>query len=645
MWQLWYNIFMFGDNKNRIEDLKQTLYSRENYKPDNPVHVLPRKTIEVNPTWTPPPAPLQKVKKSHWPLGKILVWFSVIFFFVAVGIAAFVYYNGYNTISADNVDVSIAGQTTIDAGRDAIFSVSIDNKNQVDLKDSYLVVEYPDGARRNSMQTEPLVLDRIPLGTIPSGAHLDRTISAVFFGLQGKEEKVKITLEYRVVGSTSLFAKNKDYLFVLGAGPISMSVSNVDQINSGQDVSFVVSVTSNSNTTLSDLALNVSYPFGFTFKSAIPSPSLNSAVWQLGDIAPGEKKIVTIVGRLDGQENENRAFKFNVGISNPADKTKIATVFYAGTATVSIQKPFIGLSVKFGQNTGATYSTFAGDIVNVIVDYNNNMSTPLTDAVIKIKLDGAILNKNSVIVPFGFYQSSDNTITLDKQAIPALGFLAPAESGSFNFSFKTLPFVSGASYTKSSQKISIATNAVATQSTSQGATQVSSSVVNNVLVNSNIVLIAKALYNGTVFKNTGTIPPKAEKATTYTINWAVSNTFNNTSNVIVSATLPSYVKFLNNVSPKNEALTYNPVSGEIVWNVGNIKTNTGYSAAPRQVSFQVSLTPSLVQVGLTPVLLDSSSLKATDTFTNAALTATASAITTDILSDPKYKFGQGAVVR
>ena len=636
---------MFGDNKNRIEDLKQTLYSRENYKADNPIHNLPRKTIEVNPTWTPPAEPLKKTKRPHWPLGKILVWFSVIFFFVAVCIAAFVYYNGYNTISADNVDISITGQTTIDAGRDTLFAISVDNKNKVDLKDVYLVVEYPDGARRNAMQTEPLVLDRIPLGLIASGAHVDRTASAVFFGLQGKEEKVKITLEYHVVGSANLFAKNKSFLFTLGSGPVSMAVSHVDQINSGQDVSFAVAVTSNSNATLSNLALNVSYPFGFTFKSAIPSPSVNSNVWQLGDISPGEKKIITIVGRLEGQANENRAFKFNVGISNPGDKAQIATVFYAGTETISIQKPFIGLSVDFGQNSTAAYSTFAGEIVNVAVAYNNNMTTPLTDAVIKIKLDGAILDKNSVAVPFGFYQSTDNTITFDKQSIPALAFLAPAEKGDFNFTFKTLPFVSGSSYTKSSQKVSVTTNVTATQSTPQGATQVASSISNSVLINSNIVLAAKALYNGTVFKNTGVLPPKAEKATTYTINWAISNTFNNTSNVTVSAILPSYVKFLNNVSPKNESLTYNPVSGEINWNVGNVKTNTGFSTAPRQVSFQISFVPSLVQVGTVPTLLENSTLKATDTFTGATLTATASEITTDILSDPKYKFGQGTVVR
>jgi len=231
---LWYNTRMFPEDKNRIENLKKVLYSRENFKPDNPVHDLTPKAYEVNDGWTPDAEPIKRDRRRRrWPLGKILIWFSIIFFLVAVGIAVFVYYNGYNTISADNVDISINGPTTVDAGQNATASISIDNKNQIDLQDAYLDIVYPDGARRDASQTEPLVQDRISLGTIVSGAHLDRTISAVFFGLENAQETVKISLEYHVLGSTSLFSKEKDYLFTLGSGPVSVTVTHAAQINSG----------------------------------------------------------------------------------------------------------------------------------------------------------------------------------------------------------------------------------------------------------------------------------------------------------------------------------------------------------------------------------------------------------------------------
>lgn len=632
------------EEKNRIEELKKTLYSRQNFKPDNPVRDLPRKTYEVNDVWAPSVEPAQKAKK-RWSLGKILVWFSIIFFLVAVGIAGFVYYNGYNTVSAENVYINITGQTTIDVGRDATFAIAIDNKNKVDLQDAYLNIEYPDGARRDSSQTEPLVQDRISLGTIASGTHLDRTVSAAFFGLEGSQGKIRVTLEYHVLGSTNLFAKSKDYLFTLGTGPISMVVTHVDQINSGQDISFTVVVTSNSAATLSNIALNASYPFGFSFKSAIPAASLANMVWQLGNFSPGESKTVTITGKLEGQENEQRAFKFNVGISNPADLRQIATIFYSGTETVSIQKPFIGLDMAFGQNTVSVYPTYAGDTVNVTLSYGNNTPTVLTNGVIVIKLEGAILDRNSISSATGFYQSADNTISWDKRAVSALGVLNPGDRGVVQFTFRTLPFSAGSQYTKSSQKVSLTASVSANAVSSGDATVLSSSISRSVVINSNIALTAKAVYNSDILKNTGPIPPKAEKTTTYTVNWSISNTFNNTSNVTVSAVLPSYVKFINNVSPQNETVTYNEVSGEVTWNVGNIKTNTGYASAPRTVSFQVSILPSLTQIGTTPLLIGDSVLRATDVFTSVPLTSIADSLSTDIVGDPQYQYGQGVIGR
>ena len=635
---------MFPEEKNKIEELKKTLYSRENFKPDNPVHNLPKKTYEVNDSWAPEVDKIIRTKK-RWSLGKILIWFSVIFFVVAVGIAGFVYYNGYNTISADNVDISITGPTTVDAGREGTFAIAIDNKNQVDLQDAYLNIEYPDGARRDPTQTDPLVQDRISLGNVVSGAHLDRTASAVFFGLQGNQEDIKITLEYHVLGSVNLFAKIKDYLFTLGAGPVSMTVTHVDKVNSGQDVSFNVVVTSNSTAVLSNLALNAAYPFGFTFKSAAPAASLNNSVWQLGDLAPGDSKTITIVGKLEGQENEQRAFKFNVGISNPADNKQIATIFYSGTETVGIQKPFIGLDMAFNGTATTSYPTYAGDTVNVTVNYSNNMAIPVTDGTITIKLDGAILDRNQVKSAQGFYQSLDNTITWSKREIPALAVLNPGDNGTVQFSFQTLPFTSGASYAKSSQKVSFVATAGASEVSAGGTTPISSTIARSAVVNSNISLVATALHNGGPLNNTGPIPPKAEKETTYTINWVIANTFNNTSNVVVSAVLPSYVKFLNSFSPQNENLTYNPTSGEVDWNVGNIKTNTGYVSAARQVSFQVSFTPSLTQAQTVPALIGDSTLKALDAFTNVTLTSIAGPVTTDVVNDPGYMEGEGVVVK
>jgi hypothetical protein len=320
-------------------------------------------------------------------------------------------------------------------------------------------------------------------------------------------------------------------------------------------------------------------------------------------------------------------------------------MFYADTKIVSIQKPFIGLDMAFNGDKVTTHPTYAGEIVAVTLSYSNNMPTTLTDATISVKFDGAILDKSAVGSIGGFFQSANNTITWDKRTVPGLATLNPGDGGQLQFTFKTLPFVSGSSYTKSSQKVLLSTNVAATKISSNGTVPIASSITRNVVINSNIMVKADAFYKSGPFKNTGLIPPKAEKPTTYTITWSISNSFNNASNVVVSAVLPSNVEFINSVSPQGESLTYNEVSNEVSWNVGNIKTNTGYVSAPRQVSFQVSLLPSLTQVGSSAMLLGDTKLKATDTFTNVSLSALANSLTTDTINDSGYVHGQGTVVK
>ena len=70
------------------------------------------------------------------------------------------------------------------------------------------------------------------------------------------------------------------------------------------------------------------------------------------------------------------------------------------------------------------------------------MAVPLTDGVITIKLDGAILDKSSVTSALGFYQSTNNTITWDKNSQGKLAEINPGDSGSVNFSLSPLSLFS-----------------------------------------------------------------------------------------------------------------------------------------------------------------------------------------------------------
>ena len=141
------------------------------------------------------------------------------------------------------------------------------------------------------------------------------------------------------------------------------------------------------------------------------------------------------------------------------------------------------------------------------------------------------------------------------------------------------------------------------------------------------------------------MPPKVGQETTYTVVWVVKNTSNDVKNAIVKATLPVYVKWLGVTEPASDDVTFKESSRELTWNIGNIPAGTGiFSLPPRQLSFQLSLTPSLSQLGGVVPLASAPDLSAEDTFTGTTVSASGETVNTAVKADPSAEQISGSVV-
>jgi hypothetical protein len=168
--------------------------------------------------------------------------------------------------------------------------------------------------------------------------------------------------------------------------------------------------------------------------------------------------------------------------------------------------------------------------------------------------------------------------------------------------------------------------------------EIISTVSKKIRISSDLALNGRSLYSTGPLKNQGPIPPQAERNTTYTIAWTLTNTLNNVSNAYVRALLPGYVTWVGNTSPSGESVKYDPLTNEVAWDVGEIASLTGFSSAPREVYFQVSLVPSLSQRGSAPTLLGPASVSGKDRYTGAVLKDSTKEITTRI--DDGFSSGQ-----
>ena len=93
------------------------------------------------------------------------------------------------------------------------------------------------------------------------------------------------------------------------------------------------------------------------------------------------------------------------------------------------------------------------------------------------------------------------------------------------------------------------------------------------------------------------------------------------------------------------SVTFDPNTGEIIWDVGDMKAGIGYTSPAKEITFQVGFIPSANQVGQTPELVTNITAEGRDKFTDSNLQASVSSLTLKLESDPKIDMRQTTVIK
>jgi hypothetical protein len=645
---------MNQEDKSQIEELKDTLYSRNtpDIRTKRRLRFGSGETEEVRTDWEHPETTeedvelTKKYKDTSMSFFTKLLVFSIIVFLLALGAGAYILFNGSNIISADNIDIDISAPVSVAGGEPISFDIQVSNRNNIKLEAVDLSVDFPAGTVDAVDTTKELKNFREAMFDIEPGAVGKKTVQAVVYGEENSKKEVKVTIDYRVKGSSSLFQKEKVIDLLISSSPLTLSISSFKEVNSGQEFELSVAMNSNSKETIKNVLLKAIYPFGFTYISSDSKPLADNSVWKIGDIPPNGKKVIKIKGKLDGQDDESRVFRFTTGAQSARNEKIIGTEYISSLQDISIKKPFITVGVSLdGDEESVEYVGQYNNPIRVEISYFNNLPTAIIDGEIHVKLSGTAYDKLSVSPDQGLYKSENNEIvwngitTNDLKNIPA--------GGSGKVSFSVTP-----KNASNSSRIVINPNMLMEISVN-GSRRSESNVPENIIssakrlvkISSDISLAGQVVRSSGPFENSGPIPPKAEQATTYTIIWTVDNTSSSISNAQVKSSLPSYIKWVGKTDPSTEKITHNSVNGQIVWDVGDVGTHNSSNSQRRQVSFQVSLTPSVVQIGQVLNIINQTTFTAEDDFTNHSLNSTLNALNTRYSTDPVYKDGDEIITR
>ncbi|OGJ05566.1 hypothetical protein A2456_01065 [Candidatus Nomurabacteria bacterium RIFOXYC2_FULL_36_19] len=642
-----------GNKLNRIEELKSKLFSK-NYQTkiehrDGFSHLNKNNIPDV---WDNG----EKVGSSSFynrdnffmktPVFKKFFVFSLSFFVLTLIYASYVFFAGGNTVSNDNIDISILGNNFTAGGEELSLVVGITNKNNSSLDLADLIIKYPKNGSGNFDSSAEIESNRISLGTIPAGSVRNENIKLVLFGEQGSLIPIKISIEYRVEGSNAIFVKEKPYEVTINSTPLNLSVEAPDTVSPNQDITFNVKATLNATKPVSKILLKFDYPVGFQFKSSVPAPSLGNNIWSLGDLAPGTERNISVTGKMvDVSDGEEKSFHISSGSQSSSDKSTIDVVFNSLSHSVVIKKPFIEAKLFVNGVYQREYATNTKTPIQGEIIWTNNLDTKVNDLVIQAKISGNAVDRRTINAQQGFYDSSLDIITWDKNSKTEFSEVNPGDSGSVSFSVSSFSLVSASGGMISDPVININVSISGKQLLSGYAT----TNLNNydsaiVRIISDVGFANKALYYSGPFANTGPIPPKVGAETSYTIVWSLSNTANNISKAIIRSSVPSWMKFVGTVSPSSEDLTYNPSTKEIVWNVGRITKGAGITGLVRSVSFQVVFTPSLSQIRTTPIIINDAVLTGHDDFANVDVRVNKSALRTQLDNDSSFPPAGGVVV-
>jgi hypothetical protein len=626
--------------KSQIESLSEKLYSRTRYEaPEDLREEITPSAEEAPHKWESPDIDTllmaDRRKPEQYPLMKKIFYVSLLFFVCAVAAAALIYFKGDNFISTKNLDITVEAPVSVSAGSPVDIEVTITNKNNASLSRVSLAIIYPEGTRSSDDTSDPLLSTKEELEALGPGEKITKNERAVFLGSEGEVKKVRVSVTYKVEGSNATFTKDKQFEVTIGSAPLNVSITRPESVASGEAFTTTISIVANSEEVLKDLVLRAEYPYGWSLQSSEPTTQAKDKnEWLLGDLSPGDKKTVSLRGRLLGEDGEERTFRFFVG-SGEGSQTPLSQ----DSMVVAIDKPSIALDIKLNGSTAPEYAAPAGKVVQGTVFVRNNLPENLLNPQIEVRLVGSALDRQTV-EPYGegFYNSSQNSIIWNATN-GDIDRMSPGDDETLSFNFASLQNLSPGA---SNQKIDVVVTFTGRPQNSSADVKVTQT--KTVKIASEISLLSRSLYSRGPFTNAGPVPPRAETETTYTIALTLGNTQNDVNDSKVTGVLGPNVKWVGEVSA-SEGVTYDEGTRIITWNVGTLPSGAGFSSQAREVFFKVALTPSLGQVGGVPVLLSNIAFTGTDAFTNTGVRVTNPSVTTRISSDPGYVNGDETVVK
>ena len=537
---------------------------------------------------------------------KIIIFFLILL--VVVGIISYWFYQE-RIFSKEVLKLEILGPENIQMGQEFEYTVRYKNNGNFTLEEPKLIFEYPE----YSVTDEGKTMLTKDLKDIYPG---EEQIFQFKTRLLGKENDLKIArawLSFKPKNLKARYESKTIFTTKIDLVPLNLEFDLPSKIESGKEAQFSLNYYSNIDYTFSDLSIITEYPAEFEFLEANPQ-ALEKTEWRIASLKKTEGGRIKIKGNFAGEVGHFLNFKARIGLWQKGEFILLKEI----NKDVGLINPLLYISQRI--NGVSDYIASPGEKLHYEIFFRNIGSTPFENQFLLVRLDGAAFDLNTVKTDSGEVQTADNLIIWDWKQVPELRLLDIQEEGKVEFEVQLKDsWASQETNVIIKDKVNIS--------------QISQEF--QIKVNSKLEVLQKGYFTDPIFGNSGPIPPVAGQPTTYTINWQVKNYYNDVKNVKVRATLSQGVALTGKILPESEIskFSFDSNSREIVWTVANdLAAGTGVLNTPPNVSFQISLTPSISQEGKTITLINKAKITGEDQWTGRNIEWEGQAIDTTLSS-------------
>lgn len=534
----------------------------------------------------------------------------IIFSAVLVGIAGFWLWQK-NSYSKEILKLEIIAPAETTMGEEITYVVKYKNNGDVRLQDPVLIFEHPAGAVPTKNQDTRVTQS---LDDIYPGQERTFSFSSRLFGKEGDIKEARALLQYTPRNLNAQFESETTVTTVISHVPLTFELDLPSRMEAGQDFSFALNYFSNSEYPLSDLRIKIEYPEGFSFTKATPSP-IGESEWDVGLLNKAEGGRISIEGFLEGEVQEAKIFRATLGTWKEGKFTLL------GETIKGIEITRTRLIISQEVNGSTDYIASQKDILHYVISFKNVSEKTLENLFLVVSLEGRPFDLASIKSDSGTFQQGDNSIIFESKNVSRLRFLGRGEEGRVEFWVNVKE--EWEVFSSQDKSFVLRDRIILSDVTEEF----------ELKVNSKLEINQAAYFQDEVFGNQGPLPPQVGVPTTYTVIWQAKNLYNDIQNVKVRAVLPAGVSLTGSVFPAGEPLTFDQVSREVVWEVGDLSAGTGPFETAPSVAFQLRFIPLASQQGSVAQLIGEARIQADDLFTEQSLFAIDSSINTTLPDD------------